>query len=225
MIILSYDEEFKLFYETAFKLQRHEVELLFQRFNFFLIGTAFLITAFATVVSSHYFAWLPYPNLVWLAHAINAVGFYIAIFFTIANYLNTRVIRLLGDYIRGLEAGNYPTPPHLYLKEETSRLSSKRRELIKEICREVDSIILSPFDFSKLRPAPHTWLIPLGFIFFWFLVWLFILPYVLLIGILGPLLLYILYLVLHRPATWLIKSIKNLSEAARRYLRSKCKLF
>jgi len=174
--MLDNNERFKLFYETAFQLQRREVELLFQRFNFFLIGTAFLITAFAAVVVSQNFTESPCNNLVLLAHAINAVGYYIAFFFTIANYLNTRTINKLGDYIRGLEDGNFPAPPHLSLELSVRQLRSKPLCLIIDMCKNFGSIFISPFDFSKHHPAPHTWLIPSGFVLFWIFAWLRILP-------------------------------------------------
>lgn len=73
----------------------HQEQMLFQRLNFFLIATAFLITALASVVSSNRFC----PNaehdvyLVYLAHAIIIVGFLLACFFSVTNYLNARLVQ------------------------------------------------------------------------------------------------------------------------------------
>lgn len=207
MEMLSKEEKFRLFYETGVQLHRREVELLFQRFNFFLIGTAFLITAFATVVVSQNLSVLPSHSLAILAHAIGAVSFYIAFFFTITNYANTRTIRALGDYIWGLEKGDSPEPPFLNLKNKVSQPIDTPCSLIKKMGAELWSIFLSPFDFSKARPAPHTWLIPLGFVLFWIVVWFWILPcrLVPLICVIG---IPLLYLGLSQLANCLIQKCK-----------------
>ena len=171
----SKDNKFTLFYETAFHLQRSEVTGLFQRLSFFLIGTAFLVTALAAV-SPYLLANNPNDKLVLLGHIITALGYYAAFFFLFTNYLNTRIIRLLGDYIRDLEEGASRPPPHLYLEDRTSTLSNRPLAMIWDLIVEVCGIFLSPFKFHKKRPAPHTWLLPLGFVIFWTVVWFLIVP-------------------------------------------------
>ena len=66
------------------------LNLQFGRLNFFLISTAFLIGAFATVVTigskeENY-------DIDVLAHAIAAAGYYLALFFTVTNLLNANLL-------------------------------------------------------------------------------------------------------------------------------------
>ena len=82
-----------------------ELDRLFQRVNFFLIGTAFLITAFVALVSSEAFGMSLHShsyNLLILAHSVGAAGFYLALFFAVMNYCNARVNQ---DVSEGKESG------------------------------------------------------------------------------------------------------------------------
>jgi len=171
MPVNAEDERFRLFYETGVKLQSRDLELLFQRLNFFLVGTAFLITAFAAVVSSYSFLKLLDCKLVFLAHAISVVGFYLAVLFTSVNYLNTRAIRVRREYIEGLEKGDSPKPPVLTHDDKVKQLPHRPGKILIELYKGLRDMFFNPFKFSKDYPAPHTWLIPLGFFIFWGIVW------------------------------------------------------
>ena len=136
---------------------KSELELgrIFQRLNFFLIGTAFLITAFATVVISDAFLIKKDCGVITLANAINAVGYYLAIFFLFTNYWNIKLLnKKNGDKY----------------KQTYSPVS-----LTIEMLGDFGNLILKPFDVSRGHPAPHTWLLPILFVIFWFVLWLTVL--------------------------------------------------
>ena len=72
------------------------ISWLFQRFNYFLIGTAFLVTALAAIASSQYFA-LNDGNgyLAWLARVVCAAGYSLCVFFVFVNHHESIGIRSL----------------------------------------------------------------------------------------------------------------------------------
>lgn len=134
-----------------------ELDRLFQRVNFFLIGTAFLITAFARVITYYDTLTKPGFEIMALANGINAVGFYLAVFFTVTNYWNAVIIRKMG--------------------KRKHQPDYTMRSLLKEMSEDLGSLIKKPFDISKGHPAPHAWLVPMGFCIFWLLIWFLVLPY------------------------------------------------
>lgn len=132
------------------------------RYNSFLTGTAFLVAAYVVVVTAGGFRWLP--------HAINWVGLYLAIFFTLANYHAAR----------------------LMLNKDTLQTSTLLRSFLLE---DILSFIYSPtsgYQCFKLMPNKilpkfvrdstelrtgyiHTWLVPILFVVFWTYTWFFVL--------------------------------------------------
>jgi len=137
------------------KQSSEELNRIFQRVNYFLVGTAFLITAFATIIASDNF-FTPKFELVALAHVVNGVGFYLAIFFTITNYWNVKILKQ--------QSINQCQPKYT--------LQSLISEMLGDSCH----LLKRPFDLSKGHPAPHTWLVPMGFSISWLLIWFLVLP-------------------------------------------------
>ncbi len=164
------------YYEPGRQQLSHQSDLLFHRFNFFLTGTAFLITAFAIiVVSDRLDSDATDGHLLILAHAVNAVGFYIALIFVIINYFMTKVIAELRRYVLDIEGGEYVGPPLTYIEGRLEDI--KERPLVCDFLRELGRLVWSPFGAGERNPAPHTWFIPLLFIIFWGFTWFAVLPW------------------------------------------------
>jgi len=70
-------------------------DTLLQRLNFFLIGTAFLITGLAALVVSGRSGGLNGDQLT-LAYIINSLGLYLALLFTVIDALNMAVLADFG---------------------------------------------------------------------------------------------------------------------------------
>ena len=175
--------KYELAYKTVVEAKNREASLLFQRVNFFLIGTAFLITGFATLTSN----WNCESScrILTLAYIINVAGLYLSIFFIIINFLNTRILRGIGDYLVDLENSfdenkEVPMTPSIRIKEivelsvsEIYGICKFRKAFWDELC----AIVRSPTDVSRKTLAPHTWIVPLGLAVFWTVVFFLVLPF------------------------------------------------
>lgn len=129
-------------------------KIVLDRYNSFLVATAFLIAAF-TAVAIRY---TESCSLLLLANAVNAVGLYLAIYFTVANYHGALCTNAdLGKenkYVIGRNS------PHILL------LGLLKYLLI--------SFPIKPL--SQKIPVVHTWLIPFLFCLFWWVTWFVVLP-------------------------------------------------
>jgi disulfide bond formation protein DsbB len=156
-------------YKTALQLRDGEVDRLFQRVNFFLIGTAFLIAALVSLVIAKNFA--DSEPLVVFAYLLTSVGLGLSILFTISNYVNDRTIRKLWDMIQDIEAGNVPHPgvvTNLMEKAENDKLGIF--SFVSEFSGSCWSASGNPFAVaggSLKISVPHSWAIPFSFTFFW----------------------------------------------------------
>lgn len=170
---------------------KHEANLgrIFQRFNFFLIGTAFLITAYTSVVTSNMFSSEGDCRAIILANAINAVGFYLAIFFTITNYWNVKLLDMTSD--------------------DKSPQTYSIKSLIIDMLGDFCHLLWEPLDISRGHPAPHTWLLPIGFAVFWFVLWFIVLKNIW-IPIVAGILIPVAYIII-----MLIKSFMKREEKSR----------
>lgn len=137
-----------------------EQSLLRGRLNFFLTATAFLIVAFAVVVT-----FIKRDNgeevshVLYLAHAINATGLYSALFFAMNDYMSAMII----EAAQGKQ------------KEPSSAL-----ELAKGLIRSLVRVSYKPLPI-KDRPGYvpghiDTWLVPSFFTLFWIVVWFIVIP-------------------------------------------------
>ncbi|AGG08452.1 hypothetical protein SDC9_07180 [bioreactor metagenome] len=151
-----------------------EINLLFQRLNYFLVASSFLVTAFATILVAAN-GCIDGGQLV-LAFMINAVGLYLSLFFVVINYLNTRIIWQKGKYLRDTEN----TPEVIYRINPNSKseeivlqkvwgeeLNHSQFKLILNMIKEAWDFFFGPGKASKSGLVPHTYLIPLGFGVFW----------------------------------------------------------
>jgi hypothetical protein len=162
-------EDDELVYDKLVQRETREVGLLFQRFNYFLVGSAFLVTAFAALVVGHCQI---------LAGVIDTAGFYLSIFFASNNYLATRVIRRIDTYVCELETGKVK-------KEDKKATFTKMKDfdkdtwvedfknsywyLIRHLLCSLLYISTSPSQATEEYGFFHTYLIPLGFSILWFI--------------------------------------------------------
>ncbi len=143
----------------------------FSRLNFFLAGTAFLIVAFAAVITVNKNTPVNYQLHI-LAHAINAVGCYLAFFFTFTNFLNGVFLKQVQDELMedGMIVQEVPyrrLRDILKLEWKTGKLRQSSIEFLRD-----------PVGYGRDYPASHTWLIPLLFLLFWLVTWFAVLrPY------------------------------------------------
>jgi hypothetical protein len=142
--------------DQRIKYLHHQQDLLFNRFNYFLIGTAFLIAAFASMVSSS--SYCPSSNhhsyLTILSFAVVFFGFFLAVFFSGINYFNSASLKA------GLESYADPNNQHLdlYAWAKTTFESKIFRACFR-----------SPFKEFFYGMSPHTYFVPLLLACFWFI--------------------------------------------------------
>lgn len=187
-----------------------EINLLFQRLNYFLVASSFLVTAFATILVAAN-GCIDGGQLV-LAFMINAVGLYLSLFFVVINYLNTRIIWQKGKYLRDTEN----TPEVIYRINPNSKseeivlqkvwgeeLNHSQFKLILNMVKEAWDFFFGPSKASKSGLVPHTYLIPLGFGVFWAVLFVMIIygciNWVSTIIFLSPFLIWLLIKLVLRP--------------------------
>ncbi len=164
-------------------ITNREISLLFQRLNYFLVGSAFLVTAYATLIASSR-GGLDDLQLN-LAYMINLAGFYLSLLFAFINYLNTQIIWNKDDKIRKLEEG--PDGERKYFKAFTESRNIvigiyDKKELGNNHLLIFGTMIKEAIDFtydakgtSKKGLAPHTYIIPLGFWILWAILYFLVL--------------------------------------------------
>ena len=146
----------RLRYEKGLEIRYHEVDLLFQRFNFFMVGMSFLVAAFAAIVASDHS-----DELRGISLAIVGIGALLSLGFFVINYSAARNITRFDDYLLKveLEVGLKDRPFLQALLLANNRPFKDSHWYCLWHCR-----------------APHTRLIPLGFTFFWAIVGLYQIP-------------------------------------------------
>jgi len=179
--------DFDAAYKTAIEYRNGERDLLFERLNYFLVGTAFLATAYATLVIEQ----LSHPSntIFYLAWLINGVGFYLSVFFAIINNLNSKILIRLDCYIHNFEIGSIHTyAPFTHIHDNVIKqvfedyFHNNTLEFIAGPITGVVRYFREPFD---QREAFVPYFVPLGFAIFWAIAFFFILQ--------GHILLKILY--------------------------------
>ena len=153
-------------YKTALQLREGEMNRLFQRVSFFLVSTAFLIAALVALINSVKFS-STIPLQVF-AYLLIAVGLGLSVVFTLSNYINDRIIRIIWELIKDIESGK--GPDGYVVAWFHQKVEKENESLIKKILCDLYKVIMHPFSIvkhSKGISVPHTWLIPLGFTFFW----------------------------------------------------------
>lgn len=147
---------------------RQETQLLFQRLYYFLVAIAFLVTAFAAIVSSDKFS-LNGDNLYLLliAFVICATGYLLSFFFAVVNHLSSVSIPKLGLNL-------YIESPHDFWDWTDMPWSQEHGVLEgRSLFRDIIQATTTPLDTNreKRRFAPHTYLVPTGFMILWVILW------------------------------------------------------
>jgi hypothetical protein len=153
-------------FKTALQLREGEMNRLFQRVNYFLVGTAFLIAALVTLIVSTHFKDVFALQL--FAYLLTSVGLGLSVLFTFSNYINDRLIRIIWELIKNIEVGKGPESSVItwFHGEVENDIKSLIIKLIHDLC----VVFTHPFSIvknSKSVSVPYTWLIPFGFVFFW----------------------------------------------------------
>jgi hypothetical protein len=149
--------------DLSFKINyvQQQETLLFQRFNYFLVGIAFLVIAFTSCVVSNGFG---YRNLylVFFAVLISATGYNLSFFFMITNYVNSKMINSYIDIIDGI--GQFPNRNMCFIQftRQPWQDTTIRMTLIRDIFRLIGDPIRNRLN------SPHVFLVPMGFTAFWF---------------------------------------------------------
>ena len=165
--------EYSIAYDKATEIYRNDLNLLFRRLNFFLIGVAFLITGLAALVASRYY--LHYP-IIAFAYIICTAGFYLSLCFTFINYLNTRNLYKFGEYIHFLEKkydeqGEVKREPAIMMKTIVqSTLRGAPWRLFKRLGSKLCGLIANPSREPRRSTANNAYLISIGFVVFWVLI-------------------------------------------------------
>jgi hypothetical protein len=150
---------------------QHMYEVVSRRYDSFLVATAFLVTAYATVIVVMHHN----PKMLVLADAISAVGLYLAFFFTVANFHGSLLIvhqQIGGDGAKTMCLKNMPDNAYKLIRKFLSHV---------RILLTLESIHISPRsleDQIELRfPAyVHTWLVPSLLFLFWLILPFCVLP-------------------------------------------------
>jgi len=160
-------------YKTANQWREGETTRLFQRVNYFLIGTAFLISPLIILILSSNFR--RSLALILLAYLLILVGFGISLVFTVSNYLNDQIIRRISKYIMDIEIGA-EVDPHFVTKLVDGNSKACLKQFIGEFFSELCDVIThfwlpaDPRESKHNGTASMTWLLPSMFMIFWFLV-------------------------------------------------------
>jgi hypothetical protein len=150
-------------------LVRLELKLLFQRFNYFLVGISFLVIAFAPIVSSSkFYADIDNIYFVSLAGIICIAGCWLSFFFAVVNHLSSIVLGKLGTIV--------DNPTHAdSLGEWAKEPWEKIGDLLWPwgIFSDMVNVLKYPFGKEGVgKSAPHTYLAPFGFTVLWFIFWI-----------------------------------------------------
>lgn len=163
----------RLRYEKSLEIRYREADLLFQRFNFFMVGMSFLVAAFAAIVASN-----AADELRGVSLAIAAFGVFLSIVFFFTNYLAGRTISRFDDEYLNIVEGRMPLDDGPFARIRQCSLadpcpyeSRERccviRPFVKGYSKVCRCLWRSYGRFDHCSRAPHTWLVPLFFLVFW----------------------------------------------------------
>jgi hypothetical protein len=151
-------------YRMALQLREGELNRLFQRVSFFLVSTAFLIAALVALVTSKSFSNSIPLNV--FAYMLTSIGLILSIMFTIANYLNDMVIRKIIELIKDIAADNLPKASIGRFYELIKNDKPGPMKLLGKFCCDLFKVFSNLTSATEIT-APHVWLIPFLFVFFW----------------------------------------------------------
>lgn len=167
----------KTYYQEYSNMFRHQESLIFQRFNYFLIGNSFLTIAFVTLSTNAIQSINEpfYQNLNALALLLGLAGFLISWFFTAINLHNAKIIKMIGERLRYLEKNitSNKVNKSIILPYNTTfeKLNSEEfnfdmKTLLIAPPKHIASLFFKKTGNREL-PAPHTWMAPFCFSIFW----------------------------------------------------------
>jgi hypothetical protein len=157
----------------------HVESLLFQRFNYFLLMTSFLIIAFATIISSDKFAADLSNSYARIALTIGIVGFLLSYLFSIVHFMNAKIIHGMRSFLsKVISSGNINTLPSFgsYVSNELvphNRFKIKYFWVVylNTVAFVFRTTLESPFVDTEAAgytdEAPHTWLTPMLIAYIW----------------------------------------------------------
>jgi hypothetical protein len=155
---------------------KHEVSLLFQRFNYFLLMTSFLIIAYVTVITSQGFILDSSYKIYWIAQTIAVVGFILSYSFSLVNLMNARLIHDMGLFLENIRVCGYSSLPHFnyYVSHNLVPTHRFRITYFFRIHYHMWYAFIGFFSRSTQSEdaeykdlAPHTWITPMFFAFVW----------------------------------------------------------
>lgn len=162
-------------YRTANQWRDGELSRLFQRVNYFLIGTAFLIAPLVALFLSQSF--VGSLGLILFAYLLIVTGIFLSVLFTVSNYLNDVIIRRIIRYIQALEQGTNNDPAFVsWLFNDITRGNLDFSPFVKVFWGDLwdairhPAVATNPNDPRRGRTAALTWLIPFYFVIFWSIV-------------------------------------------------------
>ncbi len=188
---MNHDRE--IAYGAATEHYNKELDRLFQRFNFFLIGSSFLIAAFVTLLKGA----LHLGSLSFVFfYLINFAGFLLAVFFTTINLRMSLILGWMLQYLYLLENGKIRTVqkfPYLATQDIKETVIKFGKEFVgsydKEaakckccnrikwpnefafiLCKVFTHPLTSQYNYQgrkRVLVAEHTWFVPYWFIHFW----------------------------------------------------------
>lgn len=188
---MNYPDFRKVTYQESAHFVRQHEALLFQRLNYFLISSAFLVTAFVVLLTNsfqkHTLSWDSICILFRLTILVGSIGFLLSWLFASINFHNSRTLKMSYKYLEDelennlLEGSKDITKlPYAYIRDKIFRSGDYDYGVTTVIYYP---IVALPTLFKKGKdyelPAPNTWVIPLCFAIFWLFA-LFI--YLLIIG-------------------------------------------
>lgn len=183
------NESSKTIYTSTQDLLKSETALLFQRFNYFLLGTSFLIAAFAAVIIAiNSGNTTPdTPKLTYLAYIINMSGIWLSWTFAVINLLSVNVTYEFSSHLQRMELSlfnenilktyPYTTIGEIQIKDQVS--PEYVVSIGARLCILVQNMFYPKFRLTKKgkkAPLNHTWIIPAAFMILWAVIWIFVLP-------------------------------------------------
>lgn len=173
----------KIYYETGAKLLESETTHLFQRFNYFLLGTSFLIASFVAVITAYYNTRQTYEVLLTLAYLINTGGIWLAWIFSTMSLNTARIINHFSNEIVIIEEKlvieEAVKPPYKTAGELSTKYSDVLRidsfSLFSGIINTIRAFTKrNPNQRKQLRketPFSHPWIVSCSFMILWMIIW------------------------------------------------------
>lgn len=128
----------------------HSTNWIFQRFNYFLIGVAFLVAALATIWSSQLYSIDPVGGqAAWLLRVLCLSGYSLSVFFAYINYSGSVELKNLWNTLYD--------EPTMRLNDWIIKPWMEKHNLWADL-----KGIISPAE-KRRQPASHTYLVPMFF--------------------------------------------------------------